>query len=101
MASIFLLALAVAGTGKPEKVSIGEIDHSYTGEKILVDGKIVEEYSSGDSTFLTVSDGTGNISVVSFDGRTYFSQGEKISFSGRVTLYHGELEVMADEFYMN
>lgn len=100
MASLSLLALAVAGTGKPGKASVSSIEPSDIGEKVRLEGEVVEAYSSQDSAFLTVSDGTGNISVVSFDGRTFFEEGEEVSFSGRVTLYEGELEVVADEFYL-
>jgi DNA/RNA endonuclease YhcR with UshA esterase domain len=100
MASLFLLALAVAGTEKPGKASVSSIEPSDIGEKVRLDGEVVEAYSSRDSAFLTVSDGTGNISVVSFDGRTFFEEGEEVSLSGRVTMYEGELEVVADEFYL-
>jgi RecJ-like exonuclease len=100
LASFGLLGLAFAGTQKPEKTDIGEIEPEDIGEKILIEGKVEKSYSTGDSGFLTVSDGTGNISVVSFDARTHFSEDERIRFSGRVTLYQGELELVVDQFYV-
>ncbi len=99
LASIGIFALAVAGDQRPEKTSVENISASDLGEQVFVEGRILDSYSTGDSAFLTVSDGTGNISVVSFDGLTSFAEDSRIRFSGRVTLYEGELEVIAKNFY--
>lgn len=100
LASLCLLGLSVAGEGKPEEVAVLSLEPSDIGEKVYMEGTVVKAYSSPESAFLTVSDGTGNISVVSFDGRTSFNEGENVSLSGRVTMYEGELEVVADRFYL-
>lgn len=99
LASIGLFALAVAGDQRPEQTSIENISASDLGEQVLIEGKILSSYSTGDTGFFTVSDGNENISVVSFDGRTHFTEGSRIRFSGRLTLYEGKLEVIAKNFY--
>lgn len=99
VASLGLLALSISGEKKPHKTNIGDINASDIGEKIYTEGEVTDFYSSYDSKFLNVSDGTGQISVTSFSSQKNFAEGEKIRFSGQVTLYRGELEIIAEKFY--
>ncbi|MFB6241297.1 MAG: OB-fold nucleic acid binding domain-containing protein [Candidatus Nanosalina sp.] len=94
------MALALAGQKMPEEVRIENIDASDMGETVLVEGRILDVSSTGSTAFLTVSDGTGNISVVAFE-RSGFSEDQQIRFSGRVTLYEGKLKIIAREFYLD
>lgn len=80
-----------------EHVAIGEIERSWSGKNVKISGN-VSEFSRSDSTaFITLNDTTGEILVVDFDSRLQLEQGEKVNVTGRVSIYQGQLEVIAKE----
>lgn len=97
LAALGLLALAFTSAHPVEKTSVENISASDLGEKVKIAGTVKNSSSFSGTSFLNVSDGTGEISVVSFSLGSGFSRGEKVSIIGRVTMYEGELEIVADE----
>ena len=97
LASIGLLFLALLGTQPPEKASIHKISPTHLGEKIRVSGT-VENYSSFENTvFLTFSGENSSIPVVIFSSSQTFPEGEELLIEGRLTMYEGKMEIIADE----
>lgn len=80
-----------------EKVDIGEIDRTWTGKNVRISGEVVELGSSGDIKFIDIQDPTGTILLVDFDSTVDIQEGDRINATGHVSVYEGELEVIAQE----
>lgn len=80
-----------------DTVDIGEIEESWVGKTLKIEGEAVNVSSSGGHLFMDVRDNTGSILVVNFDSATSVKEGEKVNITGHVALYEGELEVIAKE----
>ncbi|MFB6147689.1 MAG: OB-fold nucleic acid binding domain-containing protein, partial [Candidatus Nanohaloarchaea archaeon] len=52
---------------------------------------------SGSTAFITLNDTTGEILVVDFDSQLQLEEGEKVNVTGRVSIYRGQLEVIAED----
>lgn len=81
---------------QPDKVEIDEIDETWIGNSVSINGTISSVYSSNETVFLTVEDDSGSITVVDFD-RGNYSRGSEIEAKGYVEVYQSELEIVADE----
>lgn len=84
-----------------ENADIGDIDKTYSGETLKIQGEAVNVTKSGENLFMGVKDSTGSITVVSFGSETSVSEGEAVNVSGTVELYEGKLEIIADEIKKN
>jgi len=96
--------LAVIGLGvmfvtaeniEPETAQIESLSSSQTGEIITVEGEIISSQFTDGNLFLTVEDETGSMSVADFNSNKNFQEGDKVSIEGEITLYEGELELIA------
>lgn len=80
-----------------DRVDIGEIERSWSGKNVKITGEIISYTESGDHAFMDVSDSTGNITVVNFDHRKSFEQGDRVNVTGHVEIYQGTLEIIVKE----
>ncbi|PSG98616.1 MAG: hypothetical protein BRC29_00630 [Nanohaloarchaea archaeon SW_7_43_1] len=97
--------LAVIGLGimfvtaesiEPETNKIESLSSSsQTGDIITVKGEVISSQYVDGNLFLTVEDETGSMSVADFNSNKNFQEGEKVSVEGEITLYEGELELIA------
>jgi len=95
LVGIFLLILIANFTQPPEIKAIQMEDNL---DKIVLVKGIVTQITPRDTvTFIDVKDSTGEIKVVLFDKLNSVNQKECIQVRGRVELYKGELEIIADE----
>lgn len=81
---------------QPEKVEIEELTASTTGEVVTVEGEVVSSSFRDGNLFLTVKDDTGELKVANFNSQKNFQEGDNVAVSGQVTLYEGEVEIIAD-----
>lgn len=81
---------------EPQEVEIEELSSSDTGKIVTVEGEVVSSSFRKNNLFLTVEDGTGRIKIVMFDATKNIREGERAVIEGEVTLYRGELEIIAD-----
>ncbi len=80
-----------------ERVDIGEIEKSWSGKNVRVSGSVVDFSRSGDTAFIELEDDTGQILVVDFDSSIELEEEERVNVTGHVSIYEGELEVIARE----
>ena len=80
-----------------DTVDIGEIDRSWSGKTVKIQGEAVTASKSSGHLFMDVNDSTGQIMVVNFDSQTSVSKGDRLNVTGHVALYEGTLEVIVDE----
>ena len=89
MATIFLSVMPGGVVG----MRISSIDDAYIGEEVMITGVIVtvssnvetcnmHTYESGDTSILTVDDGSGTIQVCSSGDTSLFQIGERVMVSG-------------------
>ena len=83
----------------PTMLSVYQME-DMIGGKVMLSGVVNSAYTSKDGhTFLQISDGTGQITVVAFTGSginaDWIKKGESVSVEGRVSEYKGELEIIA------
>ena len=93
---IFIL-LCVAVLTEPPEVKISELGQ-YLDKMVVVSGFVQDATYKEKVSFIDLSDGTDWITVVVFDKmekRIY--EGDQISVRGKVSLYKGKLEIIADE----
>lgn len=95
--------LAVVGLGmlhitsetvKPKEPALSEIDSSWAGEPVLVEGEVSSKYFSGGNLFLDL--GRRNLTAVQFDTEDRFEEGDEVAVEGTVRIYQGEVEIIAD-----
>lgn len=82
---------------EPEKVNSTEIKPSWSGKKVLLEGNATGVSSAGKHLFFDLEGSEGEIKVAEFESDTNMSSGEKVVVEGRVTMYQGNLEVVAEE----
>lgn len=80
-----------------DESGIGEIEMSWTGKNVKIEGNVSSYSSSGGHAFITLKDSTGEIQVVDFDSQLEFEEGATITVIGNVDTYRGNLQVVADE----
>lgn len=78
----------------PEQPPLDEIDPSWTGETIEVSGEIKSRSYSDGNLFLELGD--RELKVVQFETENRFSEGDKVTVTGTVQIYQGEMEIVAD-----
>lgn len=89
MATIFLSVMPGGVVG----MRISSIDDAYIGEEVMITGVIVtvssnvetcnmHTYESGDTSILTIDDGSGTIQVCSSGDTNLFQMGERVMVSG-------------------
>lgn len=90
---------------EPEEVSISQIDESFIGSAVSVEG-LTKNVKITEHVFFDLCDSEACINVVVFESdarrapNIYKLQDlSPLRVSGRVDLYKGELEIMADEFF--
>lgn len=81
----------------PGIVDIGDIDRSKTGEVLEVEGQAMNVSKTQNHLFMDLKDSTGSIMIADFDSESKVKEGDKINVIGSVTLYEGELEIIARE----
>ncbi|MFB6292241.1 MAG: exodeoxyribonuclease VII large subunit [Candidatus Nanohaloarchaea archaeon] len=80
-----------------EEVAVGDIKKSWTGKNVKINGEVTGFHRSGSTAFIDINDSTGEILVVDFDSSEQVETGEKVNVTGHVSLYEGELEIIAKE----
>ncbi|MBI4017905.1 MAG: OB-fold nucleic acid binding domain-containing protein, partial [Candidatus Aenigmarchaeota archaeon] len=99
---LFLLAVGVS-LKEPRHVEVGSITYDMRGMSVSVTGTAISVTVSGENMFFKLVDETGTIKVVFFEndlvrqniGVSDIVDGAKISLEGRVELYRGSLEIVA------
>lgn len=83
---------------EPKKISLAEIDQTFTGDYVKTQGTIEVVYLSNSSTlFLTITENKSTLKVVKFDEeQTEFKKGDLVLVEGEISSYQGELELIAD-----
>lgn len=81
---------------EPEQFEISEIDESMVGEVVQIKGEVVSYFQSGSNSFIDLKDSSGEIDLVEFDNDFDISEGDKVTAEGRVDLYEGDLQVIAE-----
>lgn len=80
-----------------EKVDIGQIEKSWSGKNVKIQGNVTDFSRSSGHAFIDLQDDTGEMMVVDFDSDLKLEEGESIAVTGHVSIYRGQLEVIADE----
>lgn len=80
-----------------EEVDAAEIKSSWQGKNVVAEGEAVNVTRSDEHLFFDLKDETGSILVVDFNSRTSLSRGEEVEVTGKVEVYEGELEIIAEE----
>lgn len=78
----------------PHEPGLEEIDPSWTGETARVEGEINSKTYTGGNLFLEL--GNRNLTVVQFEAEDCFREGEEVAVEGKVRIYQGEMEIIAD-----
>jgi len=79
-----------------ERVNIIGLE-SRVGQRVVVSGEVVRATQKSENNFFEVWDGTGEITVVAFGEMSKLKKGSEIEVQGKVAIYKGELEVIADK----
>jgi RecJ-like exonuclease len=87
----------VAGENiEPETMAIENISTTDTGEIITVEGTVTSSSFIEGNLFLDMEDETGSISVSNFGANQNFREGEDVSVEGEITIYEGDLSLVAN-----
>lgn len=90
----------------PREVKIKDMNRGMLDEDVTLEGVVenVKQSSKGNTYFLEVTDGTGRITMIIFEGTaTNLQKGNisinslykrKVKFTGKITEYQGQLEVV-------
>lgn len=80
-----------------EPVDISDIEKSWSGKSLMVQGEIAEVRTSSGHLFFNLKQGKDSIKVVKFDSQSSYSNGDRVNVTGHVEIYKGELEIVAKE----
>lgn len=80
-----------------EKVNVSEIKPQWNGKKVEVRGTAKQPYKTKGNLFFSLEDSTGSIKVADFDSKSSVNESQNVNVTGRVTLYRGSLEIIAEE----
>lgn len=102
---LFILYMG-AQLKEAEKMKIGEIGKSDVGKVVTVEGTISSKYYNGKHMFFDLKDNSGEIEIVAFEDSINrnninpkkIKEGDKISVTGKINLYKGKLEIIAERF---
>ena len=92
---IFLL-LFISEYTEPPKVKINNLEENL-GKKVTIEGKVLSFNSKQKVTFIEVEDNTGKINVITFDKINTIRKNTKVKITGKVELYKGNLELVANK----
>ncbi len=100
-ASILALYIFTTQISSP-RVSIGDIDRTFSGRTVNITGEITSLSESGGNYFLEIEDETGSIKVVIWGDALAMgdasgqnlSKGNEMNVIGEVQIYKGELEII-------
>jgi RecJ-like exonuclease len=81
---------------EPETMAIENISTTDTGEIITVEGTVTSSSFIEGNLFLDLEDETGSISVSNFGANQNFREGEDVSVEGEITIYEGDLSLVAN-----
>lgn len=97
LAALGLLILSVSSQQRTEIVQISEVNSSDIGEKVRLQGEISKYQNVGEHGFFQLEENNSSVEVADFSKKRTFKNGEKVTVTGRVTLYHGKLEIIAED----
>lgn len=80
-----------------EQVNIGDIERSWSGKNVKIEGNVTDFSRSSGHAFMDLKDSTGEIMVVDFDSDLKLEEGDRVTVTGHVEIYKGQLEVIADK----
>ncbi|MEK6941005.1 MAG: OB-fold nucleic acid binding domain-containing protein [Nanoarchaeota archaeon] len=82
---------------EPKLVNINDISDEIVGSKVKIAGIVDSVHERGKVYFVTVSDASGKILAVSFDGLPVeVWDGSNVEVIGNVKIYKGELEIIIE-----
>jgi exonuclease VII large subunit len=97
IAAVGLLLLSISSQQKTEVVEINEVNSSNIGEKVRLQGQIKNYQTVGEHSFFQLKENNSSVEVADFSKKRTFQNGEKVTVTGRITLYHGKLELIAGD----
>lgn len=80
-----------------EEVNVSEIERSWQGKNVIVQGEAVNVTESEGHLFFDLKDEESSILIVDFDSIKEVSEGEKVEVTGKVEIYRGEIEIIAEQ----
>ena len=90
-----LSLLLLAEFSEPEQVKVIELENKVE-QRVIVHGEITSSFQKTDVSFFDLKDDTGKIKVVAFGPVEWLDKGSQVVVYGKVAIYQGELEVIAD-----
>ncbi len=95
LAGLFALIL-LASFSEPAEIKISEMEQN-AGKTVVIFGT-VENAKYGKTSFIELSDATGNTTAVIFDNpENKTKAGDYIGIKGKIQVYKGDFEIIADE----
>ncbi|HLC67632.1 MAG TPA: OB-fold nucleic acid binding domain-containing protein [archaeon] len=95
LAGIVALFMIILFIG-PDMTTIGSLSEKDAGKHVVLNATVLTKSTSGNNVFMTIYDGTGNITAVVFNARVTVKSGDNVTVTGQVNVYKGELEIIAD-----
>jgi RecJ-like exonuclease len=77
-----------------QEVKIEEIDRTWLGNSVRVEGEIVSRTEVDGAKFMELKDSTDTVNIVDFEMR---NTSDQASISGYVDVYQGDLQIVAEE----
>ena len=98
MFSLFglLSLLLIANYFEPKEVPIILLQE-YIDSDVKISGKVISASYSDDASFFRIKDNSGEIRVVAFDNVSQIRKNDFVSVNGKVDIYQGKVEVIADQ----
>ena len=97
IAAVGLLMLSISSQQKTKIADISEVNSSDIGEKIRLQGKIANYQNVGEHSFFQLRENQTSVEIADFSRQRTFQNGEEVTVTGRVTLYHGKIELIAED----
>lgn len=95
MTLLGLVLLYLGGTlYAPPDVSPGNVEREDTGTLVRVSGMVVDVREHKGTRFFAISDETGELRGVAFDGEIPANASGRYTITGRVKVYEGEREIV-------
>lgn len=97
------LIFATASLSEPQRIAIADITDRDSGRIVSITGTISSYNTKDGHVFLTVTDGTWNMTVVMFErtARSYpdvyqLKKYDNVTVKGQINIYKSELEIIAN-----
>ena len=80
----------------PEIVEIGDINENNIGQYISIEGVVTDLDSSGNTTFIEISDDVNSIKGIIFEGNLNkeIFEGDELKLFGNIEIYKNEIEII-------